>query len=231
MFYKSFLEFDGANMVSILSFDSRSMTALLSDQNAKYFSDEFPIFHKNKIARKNPSPGKEYFYHSAIDRALKANQVRAVQTMIEYITKYQNIYVSSYLFKNNIDDLQERGVPLTPLFDSKLFNMTIDFDEWPSSHTNKERYLRPYNGSIFQIRHDYEKIFQGEEFKKMPEHSKEGEIDTTKVYKIRYSINLLPQIGEPVGVESAFVAGGTLLPVASCCWWRCCSCCCCCWWL
>jgi hypothetical protein len=198
VFYKSFLEFDGANMVSILSFDSRSMTALLSDENAKYFNDEFPIFYKNKIARRHQKDGSEYFYHSAIDRALKANQVRAVQTMIEYITKYQNNYVSSYLFKNNIDDLQERGVPLTPLFDSNLFNMTIDYDEWPSSHTNKERYLRPYNGSIFQIRHDYSKIFAGQDFEAKHHHNREGEVDTTKVYKIRYSINLLPQIGEHI---------------------------------
>jgi len=32
VFYKSFLEFDGSNMVSILSFDSRSMEYLLSDE-------------------------------------------------------------------------------------------------------------------------------------------------------------------------------------------------------
>jgi hypothetical protein len=31
VFYKSFLELNGANMVSILSFDSRSMSYLLSD--------------------------------------------------------------------------------------------------------------------------------------------------------------------------------------------------------
>ena len=31
IFYKSFLEFDGSNMVSILSFDSRSMQHLLQD--------------------------------------------------------------------------------------------------------------------------------------------------------------------------------------------------------
>jgi hypothetical protein len=31
VFYKSFLEFDGSNMVSILSFDGRSMKYLLSD--------------------------------------------------------------------------------------------------------------------------------------------------------------------------------------------------------
>ena len=91
------------------------MSALLSEENDSYFSEEYPIFYKNKIAQRN-SKDHAYFYHSAIDRALKANQVRAVQTMIDYITRYQNNYVSSYLFKNNIDDLQERGVMLTPLF-------------------------------------------------------------------------------------------------------------------
>jgi len=49
VFYKSFLEFDGANMVSILSFDSRSMSHLLDDKHADFFSDEFPIFYRNKI--------------------------------------------------------------------------------------------------------------------------------------------------------------------------------------
>ena len=32
VFYKSFLEFDGSNMVSILSFDGRSMKYLLGDE-------------------------------------------------------------------------------------------------------------------------------------------------------------------------------------------------------
>jgi hypothetical protein len=33
VFFKSFLELDGANMVSILTFDSRSLRILLDDQN------------------------------------------------------------------------------------------------------------------------------------------------------------------------------------------------------
>lgn len=49
VFYKSFLEFDGMNMTSILSFDGRSMKYLLDDKFSEYFSKEFPIFYKNKI--------------------------------------------------------------------------------------------------------------------------------------------------------------------------------------
>jgi hypothetical protein len=69
VFYKSFLEFDGANMVSILSFDSRSMSHLLDDKHADFFSDEFPIFYRNKIQKS----GGKYFYRSAIDRSLRCN--------------------------------------------------------------------------------------------------------------------------------------------------------------
>lgn len=58
-------------MVSILSFDSRSMHSLLGDQNDKYFQSDFPMFYKNKI-KKSGSKNK-YFYRSAIDSALKNN--------------------------------------------------------------------------------------------------------------------------------------------------------------
>jgi hypothetical protein len=85
-------------MTSILSFDSRSMAALLSDKNSDHFSADFPIFYRNKIAKS----GGKYFYRSAIDSALRNNQVKAVSLMIEYIIKYQNNYTSSYLFNNNL---------------------------------------------------------------------------------------------------------------------------------
>ena len=45
VFYKSFLELDGANMVSILSFDSRSMAYLLSDDFESFFNSKFPLFY------------------------------------------------------------------------------------------------------------------------------------------------------------------------------------------
>jgi hypothetical protein len=76
VFYKSFLELDGSNMVSILSFDSRSMNQLLSDKYESNFQADFPIFYKNKIQKSNNK--NKFFYRSAIDSALRNNQIRAV---------------------------------------------------------------------------------------------------------------------------------------------------------
>ena len=75
VFYKSFLEFDGSNMVSILSFDGRSMNYLLSDDFSHDFSKEFPIFYKNKIQKGSGKNNRDvkYFYRSAIDSALRNN--------------------------------------------------------------------------------------------------------------------------------------------------------------
>ena len=77
VFYKSFLEFDGTNMVSILSFDSRSMEYLLSDNFSDFYSKEYPIFYKNKIQKGHITFGKSY-YRNAIDNALRNNQIKAV---------------------------------------------------------------------------------------------------------------------------------------------------------
>ena len=59
-------------MVSILSFDSRSMQYLLKDEFAHYFSEEYPLFYRNKI-QKGPSKDQNFFYRSAIDSALRNN--------------------------------------------------------------------------------------------------------------------------------------------------------------
>ena len=78
VFLRSLLELDGTNMASILSFDSGSMKSLLSDQNSTYFNEEYPIFYKNKISK----GASKYFYRSAIDNALRSNQVGAVAYII-----------------------------------------------------------------------------------------------------------------------------------------------------
>lgn len=52
-FYKSFLEFDGSNLLSLLSFDSGSVEALLHEDNEKYFDPMFPVIYKNKITKKS----------------------------------------------------------------------------------------------------------------------------------------------------------------------------------
>jgi hypothetical protein len=85
LFFKTFLEFDGANMASILSFDSGSMISLFNDSNAKYFSADYPVIYKNKILRRD---NENFYYTNAIDIALKNNQVRGCNTLINFITKF-----------------------------------------------------------------------------------------------------------------------------------------------
>lgn len=84
-FYKSFLEFDGANLLSMLAFDSGSMEALLSEENEKFFDPLYPVIYKNKITKKS---GKGSYISSAIDNALRANQVRGLTLILEYIIKF-----------------------------------------------------------------------------------------------------------------------------------------------
>ena len=51
-FYKTFLELDATNMVSILSFDSTNISKLLDDSNSGLFSKEFPIIYKVKAQKR-----------------------------------------------------------------------------------------------------------------------------------------------------------------------------------
>jgi hypothetical protein len=45
------------------------------------------------------------------------------------------------------------------LYESKVFNHTFDFDEWPSTNVNTKKILAPYNKSIFELRQSYKDIF------------------------------------------------------------------------
>jgi hypothetical protein len=75
--------------------------------------------------------------------------------------------------------------------------LKFDYDEWPGAQTNDETIYRPYNDSIFQIRKFYSKVFPEDEFKSLEEQkeNKDEVIDSTKVFKIKYSINILPSVG------------------------------------
>ena len=183
-------------MVSILSFDSRSMQYLLQDEFSEHFSKEFPLFYKNKIQKGNPKDQK-FYYRSAIDNALRNNQIKAVQLIIDYIVKYQNNFSSSYMFVKCVPTLFEKGVLMTPLLNSQVFSFDFDFDEWPGTHTNEDTYIRPYNESIFHIRKHYKTVFPEEDFDDFRDEdgSAKEKIDTSRIYKIKYTINLLPQIG------------------------------------
>lgn len=81
--------------------------------------------------------------------------------MLEYIVKYQNSYISSYLFKTNLPSMLEKGVPLEKLLSSKVFLIEFDYDEWPSIHHDDTYDIKPYNHSVFELREYYDVTFPG----------------------------------------------------------------------
>ena len=94
--------------------------------------------------------------------------------------RYQNNYVSSYLFLKNLPVLLEKAIKISSLLDSKVFNHVFDFDAWPGNHPSETECIRPYNGSFFQVRHAYSLVFPEPEYAVM-EEEKEDEEDEQKV--------------------------------------------------
>ena len=113
--------------------------------------------------------------------------------------KYQNNFIYSYLFNKNFPTLLDKGIEVKPLLDSKIFVFDFDLDEWPSSHFNPDQHLRAFNENIFMIRKHYKTVFPELEFDPMNDDDgnkqKSKKYDSSKVYKIKYSINMLPYIG------------------------------------
>ena len=75
--------------------------------------------------------------------------------MINYIVKYQNSYVYSYLFQNNLLQLMEMGIEISHLLRSKVFHDKFDFQEWPSIHHENLECIRPYWSTIFKLKQSY----------------------------------------------------------------------------
>ena len=95
--------------------------------------------------------------------------------------------------------LIEKGVIVSPLLDSRIFSFSFDYDDWPANHPDGEAYPRPYNQSLFKLRDCYREVFHEPHFEAPKEVNEMGEeIDTTKMYKITYKINILPMIDEYV---------------------------------
>ena len=77
---------------------------------------------------------------------------------------------------------------------SNVFQFSFDFDEWPGVHTNMTKQVRPYNGSIFELRQNYKIVFPEIDYAPIDQER----TDSSKVYKIKYTINLMPICAEYV---------------------------------
>ena len=73
--------------------------------------------------------------------------------------------------------------------------MVFDFDEWPGNHSNDDECVRYYNESFFHLRHHYTTIYSEESFGLKTLYEENLDSSHAKVYKIKYSISLLPQVG------------------------------------
>jgi len=83
----------------------------------------------------------------------------------------------------------EKGIFISDLLTSEVFKKDFDFDEWPQTHTYNAKMLMPYNGSMFQLIDKYDVVF-GHELSK-PKYD-----FNRKMYKIKYTLNILPIVGE-----------------------------------
>lgn len=112
-----------------------------------------------------------------------------MSAILNYIVKYQNNYISAFLFSKNFHIILEKGIELTDLLSSNVFYYQFDLDEWPSTHTNDVTLIRPYNNSIFSIRQHYLTTFPEDSFSRMPDADDNGGygakvIESNKIYKI-----------------------------------------------
>jgi hypothetical protein len=83
------------------------------------------------------------------------------------------------LFEKNFLLLLEKGIVMKDLLASSIFSYQFSFDdaEWPQTHTNCKKMIRPYNGSIFEIRRNYSEVF--DELAKDLKHQVEARNDET----------------------------------------------------
>jgi hypothetical protein len=113
--------------------------------------------------------------------------------MIKYAVEYQNNYFSSYLFVSLLPSIINKGINVFDLLNSDVFTVTYDYDEWPGNHVNDAECLRGYAESFFHLRHHYKTVFPEDEFRQ-PEAG-DAIDETARVFKVKYSINLLNQVG------------------------------------
>lgn len=86
---------------------------------------------------------------------------------------------------------------VSALLASDIFCYVFDFDEWPSTSSDDSELVRAYNGNSLDIRSAYRDVFHEHQFRILDEQE-EDLIQSNKIHKIRYRINMLPALGEHI---------------------------------
>ena len=80
--------------------------------------------------------------------------------------------------------------------------------------------MRPYNGSIFKLRNNYSTILPGDAFAPIDDEDDDSgrpkkKTDSSKIYKIQYSVNLLPMLGMYVETSKGIYTGDLTMTVVN----------------
>jgi len=186
LFQKSFMELDQSNMIQIMAFDSRIIKTLL-EFDCEEEDDETadsPIFYKMRHVLEDGT-----YYVSALNVALENNQIRALNLIINYIVEHQNNYAFFFLFDDIFLELMKQGISVTRLLESDILTHEFDVEEYPAIHQDNSYLIKPYNGSIFQLKGTYSQVFTN-----FANSGGEDEDKEKKFYKIKYTLNLLPSV-------------------------------------
>jgi len=52
--------------------------------------------------------------------------------------------------------LLHKGISLSHLLCSNVFIKNLEFEDWPIAHTNLDKIIVPFNGSLFEMRDIYD---------------------------------------------------------------------------
>lgn len=94
-----------------------------------------------------------------IQIAYENNQIVALNDMIEFIVQNQNNFCFSFLFEDVLVNLVNKGIKVKNLLESDIFCHHFELDDWPVIHYNSDSLIVPFNGSKFQLKGSYNKVF------------------------------------------------------------------------
>ena len=96
------------------------------------------------------------------------------------------------------------------LLGSNIFSHQFHYEdaEWPQTHTNPSQMIAPFNNSIFDIRKSYSTVFEALALDL--NHQQQARQDQNHaIFKIKYTINLLPSMDIDDGLSLMDLLGDT----------------------
>lgn len=98
------------------------------------------------------------------------------------------------MFEGIFLELLEKGISVNKLLESDIFCHVFEVEDYPLIDPDKTYSIKPFNGSIFQLKGTYNEVFN--------DFVDGGSKEDSKCYKIKYTLNLLPSITYEDGLST-----------------------------